>query len=204
VEAYLARSFLSRKNIFKTSLDWSFRIKTRKENQEVFFVVDPIVKIGESAIVSLKDRSTRNPRQRSRLCAHQSPLDDIHEMLIVHHKGVYVQPHMHVRKNESIHIIEGAVDIVIFDQDGVIIDLIEMGDYASGQVFYYRLPELQFHTLLIQSEVLVFHEVTKGPFRRGDTVWAPWAPKEFEIEQVVGYSGNLERLAENFKEEDQR
>ena len=197
----MGRSLPSRETFSQTSPDRSFEIKTRKESEEVFFVVDPLVKVDASTIVSLKEQSARNSRQRSRLCTHHSPLDDVHEMFIVHHKGIYVHPHMHVCKNESIHVIEGLVDMVVFDDEGAVIDVIEMGDYASGKIFYYRLPELQFHTLLIRSTDLVFHEVTKGPFRLADTVWAPWAPKEFELDQVTEYACSLERLVGDFKEE---
>ena len=31
---------------------------------------------------------------------------------------------------------------------------------------------------MIRSERVIFHETTNGPFRREDTIFAPWAPEE--------------------------
>ena len=87
-------------------------------------------------------------------------------MLIVHERGAYVRPHKHPAKTESTHIIEGLVDVVLFEDDARIERVISMGDYASGRAFYYRMDVPVFHTLIIRSDVLVFHETTNGPFER--------------------------------------
>ena len=68
-----------------------------------------------------------------------------------------------------------------------------MGAYASGRPFYYRIAAPLFHTLLIRSDVLVFHETTSGPFSRADTVFAPWAPEDGDAAAVRRYLADLER-----------
>ena len=162
-------------------------MNTIKFNEEVLYNVDSILKIDSADIAELKMKARLNPRRRIRVCAHKDIKDSIHEMLIVHEKTCYVRPHMHVGKTESFHIIEGIVDIILFHENGKIHKIIPMGDYHSGRKFYYRLPPSNYHTLIIQSDVLVFHETTNGPFRSGDTVWAPWAPKETEKNEVSQY-----------------
>jgi len=97
-------------------------------------------------------------------------------MLIVHTKGAYVQPHRHQNKPESYHVIEGVADLLFFDIRGCLTGVLPLGDNASGRIFYCRLNDSRFHTLVIRSETFVFHEVTTGPFRRENTVFAPWAP----------------------------
>ena len=94
-------------------------LKTTKFNDEVVFAIDTIVKIDKKEIIGLKQMAKLNKRRRFRLCAHKDIEDSIHEMLIVHEKDCYVRPHMHVNKTESFHIIEGTVDVIIFDEDGV-------------------------------------------------------------------------------------
>jgi len=121
------------------------------------------------------------------LCVHKGLDDSLHEMLIVHEKSCYIQPHKHIGKTESFHIIEGLVDIILFDEDGRINGIIPMGDYASGRKFFYRLPPSRYHTLMIQSDVLVFHEITNGPFKLEDTVWESWAPLETDVDEVSRY-----------------
>ncbi len=145
-------------------------------NEEVLYAIDSIVRMDASDIMNLKKMAKLNKRRRIRLCAHKEVEEIIHEMLIVHERGCYVQPHMHKNKNESFHVIEGMADIILFDEEGRINEIIPMGDFGSGRKFYYRLPPSRYHTLFIKSEWLVFHEITKGPFKAEDTIFAPWSP----------------------------
>jgi cupin fold WbuC family metalloprotein len=150
-------------------------MKLSRLNEEVYFAAEPIVKVGRADIEQLKRLALETKRRRVRLCAHGSVEDQLHEMLIVHTKDAYVRPHKHLNKAESFHLIEGAVDVVFFDDAGTIMDLARISS-ASNDGFYYRVSEPRFHTLLIRSDFLVFHEVTSGPFVRDQTVFAPWAP----------------------------
>jgi len=173
-------------------------MNSTKINEEVLYATDDVVQIEYSDIEKLKKNASRNPRKRIRICAHKNINDTIHEMLIIHEKSCYVRPHKHINKVESFHIIEGKVDILLFDEDGRINNLIPMGDYASGRKFFYRLPPSYFHTLIIRSEVLVFHEITNGPFNPDDTVWADWAPEETVKDKVSEYKAFLENsIVEN-------
>lgn len=150
-------------------------------NTEVIQAEGPIVKVSRSGIEYLKSCAVENERRRIRLCTHNDTADLLHEMLIVHEKGTYVRPHKHMSKIESIHIIEGLVDLVIFDDNGTILDVVSMGDYASSLQFYCRMSYPYYHTLVIRSDVLIFHEVTNGPFKRDGTIFAPWAPPESDL-----------------------
>ena len=71
-----------------------------------------------------------------------------------------------------------------------------MGELRTGLKFYYRLPPSCFHTILIRSDVLVFHEVTNGPFKLEDTVLADWAPKETDVADVSLYLSEISNLIE--------
>ena len=165
--------------------------KYRNLNPEVLYSKDLLTTTARSDIDLLKKLSKRNPRKRIRLCAHDSADSRLHEMLIVHERSAYVRPHKHPGKSESTHIIEGLVDVVVFDDTGRIENVIRMGDYASGLMFYYRMAVPMFHTLIIRSDVLVFHETTNGPFDRKDTVFAPWTPDDGDPEAASAYMANL-------------
>ena len=160
-------------------------------NDEVLFAIDAIVKIDASDIATLKQKAKQNPRKRIRICAHSDISDSIHEMLIVHEKHCYVQPHKHINKTETFHIIEGIADIILFNEEGHIDQSIRMGDFMSGRKFFYRLPPSRYHTVLIHSDVLVFHEITNGPFKPEETVWAPWSPEEIDKDEVSRYMAKL-------------
>ena len=157
----------------------------REIKEEVFYADAPVVKVTAETIAFLKARATGNRRRRARLCAHPGTEDALHEMLIVHAKHAYVPPHKHIGKSESFHIIEGRLKVVLFDDGGNKTDEIAMGDVASGRTFFYRLSEARFHTVIPETDWVVFHEVTNGPFDRADTLFAPWAPGEDDDEAAA-------------------
>jgi cupin fold WbuC family metalloprotein len=150
----------------------------RKINEEVIYCEDSIVQLDKADVARLAEQAARNRRLRIRICAHRDPGEPLHEMVIVHAKGTYVRPHKHPGKTESFHAVDGRADVVVFDEDGRVVRLIPMGDYFSGLTFFYRMNEPFYHTLVIRTERFVFHEITGGPFRRADTVFAPWSPAE--------------------------
>jgi cupin fold WbuC family metalloprotein len=167
--------------------------KYSQQNAEVLYSKDDITTADQSDIEHFKQLSSHNLRKRIRLCTHLSQDDLLHEMLIVHEKSCYVRPHKHPGKSESTHIIEGLVDVVLFDDEGRIESVISMGDYTSGKTFYYRMATPIFHSLIIRSAVLVFHETTNGPFDRNATLFAPWAPEDADVNSVVTFMSDLDR-----------
>ena len=110
-----------------------------------------------------------------------------------------MRPHKHINKTEAIHIIEGNGTAVFFDEDGVVNNIVRLGDYLSGLPFYYRLNTSYFHTLVIESDFLVFHEVINGPFRKEDTIFAPWAPDGIDEIAVNKFQAFLARELSRLK-----
>jgi cupin fold WbuC family metalloprotein len=149
-------------------------------NEEVLYSDEDTIRVCAKDIAYLKERSRTTTRRRIRLCAHDTPENSLHEMIIVHTKGTYIRPHKHLNREESVHIIDGTADIVIFHNDGSVSDIMKLGPYTSNGIFYYRLAEPMYHTLLIRSEIFVFHETTTGPFRPESNVFAPWSPEEHD------------------------
>jgi cupin fold WbuC family metalloprotein len=148
---------------------------------EVLVANGPLAQVGRADIELLKKKAAANPRRRVRICAHRENADRIHEMLIVLVGDCYIRPHKHFGKSESLHLIEGSASAVFFDDTGAVTEVAPLGDYSSGHPFYYRLEVPRFHTLLIHSDFLVFHETTNGPFNRADTAFAPWSPEETDL-----------------------
>ena len=170
----------------------------RKVNDEVFIALDPIVKVGQEELAFLKRQAADNQRKRARICAHKTNDDALHEMLIAISAKSYIHPHKHLGKSESFHIVDGIVDVVVFDDGGEIREIIELGDARSGRNFYYRLSESAFHTLLIRTDFLVVHEVTNGPFSRDKTVLADFAPAEEELAKAGTYIKQVALRAAEF------
>ncbi len=163
----------------------------KEKKQEVFFIEEDIIKISNKDIKFLKAKATGSRRGQARLCAHRSNESSLHEMIIALTKKTYVRPHKHLGKSESFHIIKGNLKVVIFDEQGNVCKVINMGDYRSRDMFYYRLPEAYFHTVIPLSDFVVFHETTNGPFKPEDTIYAEWAPLEDEGEAKTSYLDKL-------------
>ncbi|RXH36383.1 WbuC family cupin fold metalloprotein [Bradyrhizobium zhanjiangense] len=170
----------------------------RAQNPEVYYSDDAIVTADDATIAELKRIAAGNPRLRSRLCTHPDPSSGLHEMLIVHHREAYVRPHKHFGKPESFHLIEGTAQVVIFEDDGRIRDVLEMAPYGHGALCYYRMPEKVFHSILITSEWLVFHETTAGPFDPARTAFPDWAPDGSDAVAVQDYVTSLGTLAAEY------
>ena len=165
----------------------------RKVSDEVFVAMDPIVKWGDEEIDFVKRTARASPRKRARICAHRSNEDALHEMIIAITSSSYIHPHRHLEKAESFHIVEGEVDVAVFDEAGDVVDVIALGGPGSGRRFYYRLSHSAFHTLIIRSDILVVHEVTNGPFSPERTLLAPFAPAEKDQDAARAY---MQRVAQ--------
>lgn len=152
-------------------------MRLRPESPFVLYTADPITVLGRDELAELSQRG------RVRLCTHPGPDAKLHEMIIVHQQGQYVRPHRQRQgKSESLHLMAGELDMVFFEEDGTIREVLPMGDLPSGKPCYYRVNEPIYHTQIIRSPWVTFHEITGGPFLPGDTEWAPWAPPEAEAE----------------------
>jgi cupin fold WbuC family metalloprotein len=157
----------------------------------VFYATRALPLFDAAIIGFLKTQANANPLRRARICAHPSPGADQHDMLIVSHRDTYVAPHRHRSKSESFHIVEGEAAVLLFDDDGARADCFSMGAVGSGRPFLYRMPALQYHSLSIDSEHLVFVESTKGPFRREDMENAPWAPDPLNLQAGRAFIARL-------------
>jgi cupin fold WbuC family metalloprotein len=153
----------------------------------VFAAPGPIVTLSSRATGQLTAALAQSTKGRTRICAHPGPEDPVHEMIIVLARGSYIQPHRHRDKSESFHIIEGELDIIVFDENGNATQTIPMGPYGGNRAFFYRMNASLFHTVIVRTPHVIFHETTTGPFRAGDADFAPWAPKPEDAAAVATF-----------------
>lgn len=147
----------------------------------VFYSRAPLVAVDNAIISMLKEEAAISPLKRARLCAHPDPAASQHDMVIVSHRDTYVPPHRHLEKTETMLVLEGRADAILFDEDGAITRVLPMGPQQSGRVFFYRMPERVFHSLIIYDEWLIFTESTTGPFSADASQTASWAPGTHDL-----------------------
>lgn len=163
----------------------------REVSAEVFYSDGGFLAVDRQMIDMLKRKAQSSPRRRCRLCFHASSEELQQEMLIVMHCSSYVRPHRHLRRAETLSVIEGACDTILFDESGVVTDCLPMSPAAEGGSFFYKMPAGIFHTLNFQSEYLVFLETTIGPFDPASSEAAPWAPAETDATAGHAYLASL-------------
>lgn len=164
-----------------------------QKSPEVFLAEGPIAAVGQADIDTLKAAVQASPKRRARINAHPDGEDALHEMIIAIDASSYIRPHKHPGKSEAFHIVEGEVDIVVFNDNGEIDRVVELGGPGGHRPFYYRMSNAFFHTLIIRSDLLVVHEITNGPFRPSATVFADFAPDDRETDKAEAYQAELVR-----------
>jgi cupin fold WbuC family metalloprotein len=144
--------------------------------KNVFHNEDDYAVVGSEWIERLKITALNSPLRRARLCLHRSDGDKLHEMVIALARDCLFQPHRHAAKSESFHMIDGRLVIIIFKDDGTPMRSLLMTPIGQGGTLCYRMCVPRFHAILPLDEVVVFHEVTNGPFVKNNAVLADWAP----------------------------
>ena len=152
--------------------------KFRRDSDEVLYARSLITTITPADIKCLVQLAKCSERKRIRICAHLDPTDLLHDMIIVILNDTYVRPHKHLNKAEAFHVIEGSLQVVIFEENGTVRNVVKLGSYSSGETFFYRMSERAYHTVIPTSEFVVFHETTSGPFQKEETIYPVWAPDD--------------------------
>ena len=168
-------------------------MRLRRFNDEVFFAAGPEVRLDRAALDAFARRARRAPRGRWRLCIHRDEKAPVHQMLIWMPRGSYIRPHLHRARQESCQILRGRARLVYFDGRGRPERVVRLGEPGSGRTFFYRLETPRYHTLVVESPVLVYLETKAGPFRRSDTRFPAWAPPETEAAGGLKFLRELRR-----------
>jgi cupin fold WbuC family metalloprotein len=159
---------------------------------EVLYARPGIVAVTPDDLAALKRRAARNSRGRCRFCLHQDPSDALHDMVIALRQGVYDRPHRHFYKVETLIVLEGEGTYVRFASDGRPIAgqrLSALEDQRCARIL--RTPVGEYHSLLVESEWLIFCESTLGPFDPAASDFAPWAPTPEDRPAVERYLAEL-------------
>jgi cupin fold WbuC family metalloprotein len=127
-------------------------------NEHGVFLLDAAV------VESLKQAARMSPLRRARICMHQDLESPVQEMIIALCRDSLVQPHRHpTRKPESYHLIEGNMNVNIFDDSGILIQVLELRQNGPR---LYRIEGGVWHQPVAISECAIYHEVYTGPFTK--------------------------------------
>jgi cupin fold WbuC family metalloprotein len=162
------------------------------QNEEVLYAPAGFSALLPGDIAELKRRAALTARRRCRICLHDGAHAALHDMVIVQGRGIYARPHRHLRRPETLIVLEGEGTFVRFTDDGrptAAIPLSASGRDGTTQVL--RVPTGEYHGLTVESEWLVICESTLGPFDPNANEFAPWAPPQENVAAVRHYLDEL-------------
>ncbi len=157
----------------------------------VFHSDDDVVVIDSLRIGELKQAADADPLGRARICLHLSSEAAIHEMLIVTCSGSYSRPHRNVRNSKSYFVIEGKMILPLFDDKGRMMQRIVLAAGEPDIPFLCRLNVNCWHTVVAESEQVVFLETNGGPFIKEDEEYADWAPSPSDTEACKSFIDSI-------------
>ena len=151
----------------------------QQRSETVYSAQDSFVCISRSEVSFLQDVAANSSSRKARVLLHGNPDKDLHEMLIVHSLGQYIQPHINLDSAKSFVVLDGELAVVLFDHEGVISNHIRLGPSNSSADFLLRLDDPVFHSIVPISTTVTFLETVKGPHVH--THYASFAPPPGDI-----------------------
>jgi cupin fold WbuC family metalloprotein len=151
--------------------------------------------ISKQLLSDLAAKADASPRLRTNHNFHEGPEALVQRLIIQMKHGTYIRPHRHFELNkwEMTLVIAGAVDIILFAEDGTLRERIALA--AGGDMMGLELPPETWHSYVPKTEHAAFFEVKEGPYDAARmSQFAPWSPAEGDA-QAAAYLDWMEHGA---------
>lgn len=163
-----------------------------REQDDAFFNTRRVLVVDGPMIEQVKARARTSPRGQFRLCLHQSTQDPVQEMIIAQGHEVFYPPHCHPDTSVSVQLLEGRLAVLIFDDDGSVIERHDLQPQGQGGEFCLWLAKGCWHMNVPCSPMTVFYETLAGPFLREQANRFPaWGPDPGDPQAVREYLRSL-------------
>ena len=150
----------------------------------------------------LRDNFKMSERKRHRFCFHQNPDVMLHDIIISYDKNSYIPPNKHIGKPETLVILQGRIQVFLFNDNGKCIRALNLGPMQSDLPFILRIPPNTWHGLrCISDEPCIMKETITGPYSKESLMWADFAPSELENSKTNNGYRFYDELAETFCDE---
>ena len=146
----------------------------QQRSEVVYSVEDSVIPVSKSEVDFLREVAENSSLRKARVLLHGSPDKDLHEMVIVHSFGQYIQPHINLDSAKSFIVLDGEMAVVLFNNEGAISNYVQLGESNGALAFLLRLDDPVFHTVVPISTTVTFLETVKGPYMQ--THYAQFSP----------------------------
>jgi cupin fold WbuC family metalloprotein len=129
----------------------------------------------------LSAQAKASERKRAHFNLHESLDEDIHRLCMGAEPGTFIRPHRHLAgdKWELFTILRGKIVVLIFDDEGKVLNRVEMT--AGGDTCVIEIPATSWHAFASMQSGSIVMEVKRGPYARPvEEDWMQRAPAEGE------------------------
>ncbi|WP_163935325.1 WbuC family cupin fold metalloprotein [Paraferrimonas sp. SM1919] len=136
-------------------------------------------------LIGVNQAAMDAPRRRSNLNVHASSEDAIQRLFIATEPDTYIRPHRHVEQGkwEFFMVLQGEIDLLIFDEAGT---LTERHKMTPDNVRAVEVPQGTWHTYVVEGVNTLAIEVKHGPYiPTSEEDFAVWSPAENTPEAPV-------------------
>ena len=126
----------------------------------------------------LAAKAAHAPRLRAHLNVHESLDAPVQRLFIATEPGTYMRPHRHpeAHKWEFFTVLQGRLDLLIFDDAGRVAQRIVMSPGATPAV---EIPPNTWHAYVCMQSGTIGLEVKEGAYiPTPEHDFAPWSPAE--------------------------
>lgn len=142
-------------------------------SETVFRSSRQLVTVALNQLEPVIEAASSSELKRARLCCHLGAEDKLQEMFIALAHGVNIDESMHIRKDESLTILSGKGSYVFQNEDRSDRAVYPLGPYGSStgnaEKFFARINRYVPHKINVDTNFLLIHESTSGPFNKSDT-----------------------------------
>lgn len=127
---------------------------------------------------TLADKAAQAPRLRAHLNVHETLDASVQRLFVATQPGTYMRPHRHpeAHKWEFFMVLEGQIDLLIFDDAGQLIQRTPMSRSATRAV---EIPPNTWHAYVCMQAGTLALEVKEGAYiPTPEHHFAPWSPPE--------------------------
>ncbi|WP_051180059.1 WbuC family cupin fold metalloprotein [Selenomonas ruminantium] len=163
----------------------------------VDFSQGDVIKVHCSQIEDFKRIAQKNNnKKRYRLCLQDNSKNLLQDMMICRTRGDYIRPDKHVGIPESHTIIDGEERIILFSNDGEILDTFILS--RNGEYLSYRINSDIYHMTIPLTDTAIDYEVKLGPFLPTSNIYPEWAPSGANRDDVKSFMRILENKINDF------
>ena len=146
--------------------------KFSKVNDVVFRSERSVVSLQRSQLEPIVEAAKTSKLKRARLCCHSAPEDRLQEMFIVLLKEVNIEESVHIKKDESLTVLHGNGFYNFPNEDSSIRESVKLSEYTNTEgCFFARINRYVPHKVIVNSDFMIIHEATTGPFKKEDTAY---------------------------------